>query len=620
MTPSTAAATAANTGAAGAVVNDFTINVATVNGTGSQTANNTLIRAIMRMGIPVSGKNIFPSNIQGLPTWYAIRVCEEGWIAPRPRADVVICMNRETARDDVLKCAPGGWIIYDAPFELGKLRDDVHFFPVPFATLVKDVAPPKLWKLVTNMLYVGVAAELLGIEQDAIDTALDKAFGSKPKARDVNAKAVLAGRAYAREHFADATGYRVERRDLTDGKILIDGNSATALGALMAGVTVITWYPITPSSSVAEALEGYLKAYRRDADGKPTYAILQAEDELAAVGMVIGASWAGARAMTATSGPGISLMSEFIGLAYYAEVPAVLVNVQRTGPSTGLPTRTMQGDVLFCAYNSHGDTKHPLLLPASPQEAYEMTTSAFDLAERFQTPVFVMSDLDLGMNNWMCDPFPYPETPLDRGKVLDAEGLARMGVKEWGRYKDVDGDGIPWRTLPGLEVDGAAYFTRGSGHNEYARYTESEEAYRRNMERLHRKFETLRGALPAAVLDASGGGSPIGVIAYGTTHWALIEARARLEKQHGTTFDYLRLRAFPFGDDVREFIARHERVYVVEQNRDAQMRSLLRIELPDVSATLRSVLHYDGMPIVARHIVEAILEQEGARENGRAKS
>ena len=477
MTPSTAVGAAAKGAPAGVVVNDFAINVATVNGTGSQTANSTLISAIMRMGVPVSGKNIFPSNIQGLPTWYVIRVCEEGWIAPRPQSEVVICMNRETARDDVMKCAPGGWIIYDEPFQLSTLRDDLHYFPVPFSTIVKDVAPPKLWKLVTNMLYVGVAAHLLGLEIEAIDAALAKAFGNKPKALQVNQEAARAGLAYAQANFTiPEGGFRVERRDLTAGKILIDGNAATALGMLMAGVTVVTWYPITPSSSVAESLEGYLQKYRVGKDGKKTFAILQAEDELAAVGMAIGAGWAGARSTTATSGPGISLMSEFIGLSYYAEVPTVIVNVQRTGPSTGLPTRTMQGDVLFCAYNSHGDTKHPLLLPASPQECYEMAQDAFDLAERFQTTVFVITDLDLGMNNWMCDPFPYPAKDHDRGKVADEAKLREIGVKEWGRYKDLDGDGIPWRTLPGTEMDGAAYFTRGSGHNEYARYTESSAA------------------------------------------------------------------------------------------------------------------------------------------------
>ncbi len=611
MTPNSAAQPDAAAAAPGVVVNDFTLSVATVNGTGSQTANATLIRAIIRMGVPASGKNIFPSNIQGLPTWYLIRVCQDGWIVPRENADVLICLNRETARDDVMKCAPGAWVIYDAPFKLDMLRDDVHYFPVPFATLVRDVAPPKLWKLVTNMLYVGVAAELLGIEMAAIDAALAKAFGSKPKAYEINVKAVQVGRDHARESFTrPADGYRVEQRDLIGDKILLDGNSAVGLGAVMAGVSVVPWYPITPSTSAIEATEAYLEQFRRDADGTATFAVLQAEDELAAIGMVLGAGWAGARAMTATSGPGISLMSEFIGLSYYAEIPAVIINVQRVGPSTGLPTRTMQCDILCCAYNSHGDTKHPLLLPASPGECYEMTMDAFDLAERFQTAIFLLSDVDLGMNNWLSDPFAYPDRPLDRGKVLDAEKLQAIGVKEWGRYKDVDGDGIPWRTLPGVELDGAAYFTRGSGHNEYARYTESSTAYEANVERLLRKFETLRGEVPVPHRDDTDGGSPVGIIAFGTSHWSLVEARDILAKEHGVTFDYLRLRAFPFSDAVEAFVQEHERVYVVEQNRDGQMLALMRHELPQVAAKLRGLRYYDGMPIHARHIMNDVISNE----------
>ncbi len=596
------------------VVNDFTINVATVNGTGSQTANSTLIRAIMRMGVPISGKNIFPSNIQGLPTWYVIRVSEDGWLAPRPTSEVVICMNRVTAREDVEKCAPGGWVIYDAPYALDTLRDDVRFFPVPFATIVKDVAPPKLRRLVTNMIYVGVAAHLLGIELDAIDAALDKAFSTKPKAAEINKIAARAGAAYAREHFgADGgTRFRVERRDLTAGKLLMDGNSAGALGALMAGCTVLTWYPITPSSSVAEALGEYFEKYRHDEEGRATYAVLQAEDELAAIGMVLGAGWAGARAMTSTSGPGISLMSEFIGLSYYAEIPGVIANVQRVGPSTGLPTRTMQGDLTFCAYNSHGDTKHPLMLPASPQEAYELMMDAFNLAEGFQTLVFFVSDLDLGMNNWLCDAFPYPTEPIHRGKVMNAAELERIGKENWGRYKDLDGDGVPYRSLPGTEIDGLSYFTRGSGHNEYARYTESEEAYKANVDRLSAKFETLRNAVPAPVISNCEGGSELGVLAFGTTHWALIEARDLLARDHDLTFDYLRLRAFPFPDEVRAFIESHDHVIIVEQNRDAQMLQLLRNEMPDLTAKMRSVVHYDGMPITARDVINGVLEEEAA--------
>jgi 2-oxoglutarate/2-oxoacid ferredoxin oxidoreductase subunit alpha len=592
-------------------VNDFTIVVATVNGTGSQTANNTLIRAIMGMGVPVAGRNIFPSNIYGLPTWYAIRVCEQGWTARQRRANVVIAMNLATAKDDVLKAAPGAAVIYDQPMGLDQLRKDVVCYPVPFAKLVKEAAPdkPALWKLVTNMVYVGVAGHLLGLDPAAIDAALAKAFGSKPKALAVNQAAVKAGMRYAAEHLAKRDPYRVEARALTSGKILIDGNSASALGALMAGCTVLTWYPITPSSSLAEALQEYFAKYRRSETGEQRYAVVQAEDELAAVGMAIGAGWAGARSMTTTSGPGISLMSEFIGLAYYAEIPTVIVDVQRVGPSTGLPTRTMQGDLLFTAYNSHGDTKHPLLLPSSPQEAYEFTQIAFDLAERFQTPAFLMLDLELGMNNWLCEPFPYPTTQHDRGKVMTKEALEKLGAANWGRYADVDGDGIPWRTLPGTEIDGAAYFTRGTGHDEKARYTEDDVTYKRNLDRLAKKWETLRRAVPKPLVSPAAKPTKIGLFAFGTTHWPIEEARAALADK-GVVFDYMRLRAFPFSDEVRDFFAAHDRVYVVEENRDGQMAGMLRIELPETADKIRSVLHYDGLPLDADSVVEEILAHE----------
>jgi 2-oxoglutarate ferredoxin oxidoreductase subunit alpha len=613
MTPQTATVSetaTARDGSHAPVVNDFTILVATVNGTGSQTANNTLIRTIMGMGVPVSGKNIFPSNIQGLPTWYSIRVCEAGWTSLRRRPEVMIAMNPATALEDVQKCLPGAAVIYDAPLALDKQRRDVTYYPVPFGRLVKGVCDkPALWKLVQNMIYVGVAAELLGLDMAWIEKALRKAFGGKAKALQMNWAAVQAGHAYAKENFPQKPPFRVEPRSLTTGKILIDGNSASALGAVMAGVTVLTWYPITPSSSVAEATTEYLNRYRRTADGKSTFAVIQAEDELAAVGMVIGAAWAGARSFTATSGPGISLMSEFIGLAYYAEIPCVLVNVQRTGPSTGLPTRTMQGDLVATAYLSHGDTKHPMLLPATCEEAYEFTQEAFDLAEFGQTPVFVMTDLDLGMNNWMCDPFSYPEKPISRGKVLSAEKFAEIRDR-WGRYADLDGDGVPWRTLPGTEVDGMAYFTRGTGHDEKARYTEDGDAYARNMDRLARKFDTLRHRLPASVVVPAKQPTKVGLIAFGTTHWAVEESLHQLRTEHGIDVDYLRLRAFPFRDEVREFLHGHDRVYVVEQNRDAQMASLLRLEIPGIASRLRSVLRYDGLPVAARELTEEIVAKE----------
>ncbi len=596
-------------------VNDFSIEVGTINGTGSQTANTTLIRAIMRMGIPVSGKNNFPSNIQGLPTWFNIRVSERGWRGRTRQAQIIVCMNLATAHEDVKKAPPGAYVVYDEPFGLKTLRDDVHYFPVPFAKIVRDCCPnARLRKLVANMIYVGVVAHLIGIELESIDAALDKAFSSKPKAAELNKGAARAGLDFATEHFALDSLYRVERRDLTGNKILIDGNTAAGLGAVMAGCTVLSWYPITPSSSLAEAVIEYLGKYRHDEDGKATYAVVQAEDELAAIGMVIGASWAGARAMTATSGPGISLMSEFIGLAYYSETPTVLANVQRVGPSTGLPTRTMQCDLLFTAYNSHGDTKHPLLLPASVEECYEMMQATFDLAERFSTPVFFVSDVDLGMNNWLADPFPYPDQPLDRGKLLDAEQLEQFGIDNFGRYRDPDGDGAPYRTLPGIEVDGASYFTRGSGHDEEGKYTESSEVYTRMVDRLSRKWRSIKAAVPSAVLEDprdSDEPAKIGVIAFGTTHWALVEARAQLGEDHGVEFDYLRLRAFPFGQEVEEFLAKHDRVYLIEQNRDAQMFSMFKIELPHtLTNRIRSVLLYDGMPAEATAITRAILEQE----------
>src|SRR5687767_11847782 len=458
------------------MVNDLTIHVATVNGSGSQSSNNVLMRSIFQMGVPVSGKNLFPSNIAGLPTWFTIRASKDGWIGRKKEIDFVVAMNAETAQEDVLKLDPGRAVVYDEPLALNRVRNDLHFYPVPFDKLVGPVCPDaKLRKLVRNMIYDGVVAHLLGIDLDETYKALFKQFGPrKKKAAELNWGAVVAGKEFAEKNLTKTDPFAVERMNETAGKLIIDGNTAAALGCVFAGVTVLTWYPITPSSSLAEALMSYLERFRKDPEtGKATYAVVQAEDELAAIGMVIGAGWGGARAMTTTSGPGISLMSEFIGLGYFAEIPAVIFDVQRVGPSTGLPTRTMQGDILKNAILSHGDTRHPVLFPASPEECFEMSQAAFDLAELFQAPVFVNTDLDLGMNNWMADPFHYPEQPIERGKVLTAEDLDRLGG--FGRYKDVDGDGVPYRTLPGTNHSAAAYFTRGSGHNEQAQYTEREE-------------------------------------------------------------------------------------------------------------------------------------------------
>jgi 2-oxoglutarate ferredoxin oxidoreductase subunit alpha len=602
------------------IVNECSIQVATVNGSGSQTANNTLLRAIFQMGIPVSGKNLFPSNIAGLPTWFTIRANKDGYIARRKEIDVLVCMNPDTAVEDVKGIPAGGAVIYDEGLGLDKVRSDVVFYPVPFQRLVRECCPdPKLRKLVVNMVYVGVVTHLLGVDPAEVQKALGKAFAKKPKALELNRAAIEAGLAFARSSLEKRDPFRVARMDKTAGKVLVDGNTAAAIGCTFAGVTVVTWYPITPSSSLCENLIDYLKAHRVDPEtGKATFAVVQAEDELAALGMVIGAAWAGARAMTSTSGPGVSLMGEFIGLAYYAEVPAVIFDIQRTGPSTGLPTRTMQGDVMKAALASHGDCQHPCLYPNSVGEAYELAQEAFDLAETLQTVVFVMSDLDLGMNLWMSDPFPYPEKPIARGKVLDEAGVE--GMKEWGRYKDVDGDGIPYRTLPGTPGSGkGAYFTRGSGHDENGRYTESGVVYQRNMDRLARKLEGAKKILPAPVVE--GRGHSVGILAYGTTHWAIVEARDQLRAERRLETDYLRVRAFPFSDEVAKFVAAHDRVYVVEQNRDAQMLSLLRIKLPDaLCGKLRSVLHYNGLPIDARSVTDAISAQEASAAPAASKN
>jgi 2-oxoglutarate ferredoxin oxidoreductase subunit alpha len=593
----------------GPIVNDFSIQVATANGSGSQSSNTVLLRAIFQMGVPVSGKNLFPSNIAGLPTWYTIRASRDGFVARKREVDVLVAMNPETAQEDVRGLAPGSAVLYDAPLALDRVRDDLVFYPVPFDRLVEPVTTDgKLRKLLRNMAYVGVLARLLAIDLAEVEAAIGRQFGRKAKARDLNLAAARAGYDHAggiekRDPFA------IHRMDATRGKIMIDGNSACALGAMFAGVTVVTWYPITPSSSLVETLAGYLRTYRTDPDGKATYAVVQAEDELAAMGMVLGAGWAGARAMTATSGPGVSLMSEFAGLGYYAEIPAVVFDVQRVGPSTGLPTRTAQGDVLSTAFLSHGDTQHVLLFPGSVEECFTMGGEAFDLAERLQTPVFVLTDLDLGMNVWMADPFPYPERPLDRGKVLTRDDLERLGG--FARYRDVDGDGIGWRTLPGTDHPKAAYFTRGTGHDDAAGYSESPAVFERNMERLARKLETARSLVPAPEHHGTGT-ARVGVLAYGSSHPAIVEARAQLLAERGLDTDYLRVRGYPFSRAVHAFVERHERVYVVEQNRDGQLAALLKLDVaPELAPRLRSVAHVHGLPLDARSVTDEILGLEG---------
>src|SRR2546421_4505132 len=522
-----------------AVTNDFSIQIATVNGSGSQTANSVLMRAIFQMGIPVSGKNMFPSNIAGLPTWFTIRASKHGYIGRRKEIDFLVAMNPETAREDVMKLDGGAAVVYDEPLKLNELRSDLHFYPVPYDKLVGPVCPePKLRKLVHNMTYDGILANRLGIDMEEMRKALFKQFGKrKAKAAELNMGALAAGFDYAAQNFTKQDPFRVEKMNATAGKIIIEGNAAAALGSMFAGVTVVTWYPITPSSSLVETLIGYLKRFRVDKEsGKATYAVVQAEDELASIGMALGAGWAGARSMTSTAGPGISLMSEFVGLGYYAEIPAVIFDVQRVGPSTGLPTRTAQGDLLFTALLSHGDTKHPMLFPSSCEECFTMAMEAFDLSEQFQTPLFVMIDLDLGMNNWMADPFPYPTKPIARGKVLSAEDLKRLGG--FARYKDIDGDGVGYRTLPGTNHPQAAYFTRGSGHNEKAQYTEREDDYVNNMDRLAHKFETMRAHVPKAVVDHNPKAN-VGFVAFGTSHYAIEESRDQLKSKYGIETSYL---------------------------------------------------------------------------------
>lgn len=600
----------AQPGAERSKVNDFSIQVATVNGSGSQSANTVLLRSIFQMGVPVSGKNLFPSNIAGLPTWYTIRASKHGYIARKKEIDFLVAMNPETAQEDVMSLVSGAACVYDEPLKLNQLRQDVTFYPVPYDKLVGPVCPEaKLRRLVKNMIYVGVVDLLLGIELAESEKAVGRQFAKKKKAADLNMAAIRAGYDYAKATFTKHDPFSIERMNENTGKIIIDGNAAAALGCMFAGVTVVTWYPITPSTSLVESLIEYLKEYRIGPDGKATFAVVQAEDELAAVGMVLGAGWAGARSMTSTSGPGISLMGEFVGLGYYAEIPGVIFDIQRVGPSTGLPTRTMQGDILSCALLSHGDTKHMLLLPSSVTECYTMAMDAFDLAEQFQTPVFVLSDLDLGMNNWMAGQFEYPKKPIQRGKVLSAEDLQKLGG--FARYKDVDGDGIPYRTIAGTPHPAAAYFTRGSGHNEKGQYSERPDDYVRNVNRLAHKFETARKYVPPPVKEISGT-SRTGVIAYGTSHWAVTEAHDQLAKEYGVQVDYLRLRAYPFNQDVHEFVRDHERIYVVEQNRDGQMHELLKLDLaPDQVNKLTRVLHYNGLPIDARSVTDEIIFQEG---------
>lgn len=599
-------------------LNDLAIRVGTINGSGSQSANLVLLRSLHGMGIPCCGKNVFPSNIEGLPTWFHIRASADGYIGNRKDTPILVCMAAQTAADDLRRLEPGSVCIYRDDIDLDGIRDDVTMIPVPFQKLVEEAYPPqpgdkgyrdKLRKVI-NMVYVGVVAHACGIEMDEVREAIRREFpGRKAKAAEINIRAAEVGRDWAEANIPDELPFRVARLDRTAGQVLIDGNKSAALGATFGGVSVLTWYPITPSSSLAESAEDLLKAYRTNPDGTRTFAIVQAEDELAAVGMAVGAGWAGARALTATSGPGISLMGEFVGLSYFAEIPIVIVDVQRMGPSTGLPTRTSQGDIVKMHLLGHGDSRHPVLIPSSPAECFEMTAASLDLAQEYQGPVFVALDLDLGMNLWLTEPFSYPDRPLVRGKVLDAAELERLG--SFARYRDVDGDGICYRTLPGTEHPLAAYFTRGTGHNESSGYSERPEDWQKNLDRLARKLETIGRKLPPPVIDRVEG-AEVGLIAFGSTHWSLVEARDRL-RDRGIATSYCRLRALPASEEVAAFIAGHERVYVIEQNRDAQVHGLLRAALPGhLADRLRAVTHYNGTPIAAGDILDPI----AARERG----
>ena len=595
-------------------INDFVVKFANVNGSGSASANLLFAKSILRMGVPVAPRNIFPSNIQGLPTWYEVRVSGSGHRGRRGGVDLMVAMNPQTWDRDVAEVEPGGYLLYDStkPLPASKFRDDVTVIGVPLTAICNaEYADPRQRQLFKNILYVGVLSALLGIDPAVIETLLAEQFKGKEKLVAANVHALHLGRDYALANLACPIGLRVEHSDAVGERIFVDGNNAAGLGCVYGGATVAGWYPITPSTSVVEAFGKHCRKFRTDPDtGKARYAIVQAEDELSAIGMVIGAAWNGARAFTATSGPGVSLMQEFFGLAYFAEIPAVLIDVQRGGPSTGMPTRTQQSDVLACAYASHGDTKHVLLFPEDPKECFDFAVQALDLADRLQTPVFVMTDLDIGMNEWLCEPFTWDDSRrMDRGKVMTAEELE--AGKDFGRYKDVDGDGIPYRTYPGTHPARGAYFTRGTSKDPYARYSEEGAVYVDNVQRLLRKFATARRLVPAPVPRKARQPTRFGVIHYGSTGPAMTEALEVLEGR-GLHVDALRVRGFPFDDSVIEFIERHDTVFVVEQNRDAQLRTLLINEGAIDPAKLMPVLHYDGTPITARFIVSAISEKLSA--------
>jgi 2-oxoglutarate ferredoxin oxidoreductase subunit alpha len=600
-----------------AAVNDLVVRFANVNGTGSASANNLFAKAVFRMGIPVTPKNIFPSNIQGLPTWYEVRVSEKGYLGRRAGVDVLVCVNSQSMEKDVASVKPGGYFMYDSSKLLDKhlMRDDIYYIGIPMTELcLKHFSDPRQTMLLKNVIYIGAICTLLDMEVQVFQDLIAQQFKKKEKLIAPNLAALELGIQYVKDNYEHPLGLRLERRDKIGSRIMIDGNTACGIGAVYAGATVAAWYPITPSTSVVNAFEKYAKRLRVDpATGKNKFAIVQAEDELSAIGVVVGANWNGARSFTATSGPGLSLMNEFLGLAYFAEIPVVLVDVQRTGPSTGMPTRTQQSDITLAFYASHGDTKHILLFPSTPTECFDLTVQAFDLAERFQTPVIMMLDLDLGMNEYLTDPLKWDESrQYDRGKVLSAEDLDKM--TQWGRYKDMDGDGIPYRTIPGTHPTKGSYFTRGSSKDDMARYTEDSDHYVKNMERLTKKFDLAKKAVPGAEFYQEKDKSRYGIVFFGTSTYAALEALDHLD-QAGIALDAMRIKSAPFDQDVADFIERHDQVYVVEQNRDGQMRSILINELEINPKKLIPVLNYDGMPITAEAIRGQIMHRHSVLAN-----
>ena len=591
------------------VINDFSVTIATVNGSGSQTANVTLLRALFKMGIPISGKNLFPSNIQGLPTWYTIRVSKDGFIARRDEQELVVTLNPSSFAQDLASVQPGGAFYYADDIKLPIARNDISIYPMPVKQMARAAnVSPALRDYIANMVYVGILAQMLGIELETIQQALSFHFKGKAQAIDSNFGTIKAAADWAAQNLQKTDPYSVARMDATSDLIMADGNTAAALGAIYGGVQFAAWYPITPASTVAESLNSFLPQLRKTKDGKQTYAVLQAEDELAAIGMASGAGWGGLRSMTSTSGPGISLMAEYAGLAYLSEVPVVIWDVQRIGPSTGLPTRTAQGDLTEAYYLSQGDKQNVVLLPGSVKECFEFGWKALDLAEQLQTPIFVLSDLDLGMNQWMTKPFEYPTAPLERGKVLWEQDLEKLnGI--WSRYKDSDGDGIPFRTVPGNKHPASAWFARGTGHDENARYSEDATTWERNMARLKKKYDTARTLVPEPIIEVEEGAT-IGIIAYGSTEPAVEEARALLKQAGNLKTAFLRLRAFPCTNEVQDFIKKYNPIYIVEANRDGQMRQILSAVMPELASKFRSACHSDGLPLTANWVKESILEQE----------